>query len=117
MATPFEQLAGNYGAILADPPWRFRTWDKRKAILSSNATRENLDALLAGNGLATTHYTTMDIEEICALPVGDLAAKDCALFLWVSWPQLEDAIRVIKAWGFTYKTAGFVWTKAHAGQL
>ena len=53
----------------------------------------------------------MSIEEICALPVADLAAKDSALFLWATFPQLNEAFRVIEAWGFKYKTLAFLWLK------
>ncbi len=53
----------------------------------------------------------MHIEDIRALPVGKLAAKDCALFLWVTMPTLSEAFSVIEAWGFTYKTVAFVWIK------
>ena len=53
----------------------------------------------------------MEIEELCALPVADLAAPDSALFLWATFPQLPEALRLIKAWGFTYKTVAFVWLK------
>ena len=45
----------------------------------------------------------MGINELCALPVADLAAKDSALFLWATFPQLQEALRLIQAWGFTYK--------------
>jgi N6-adenosine-specific RNA methylase IME4 len=100
---------GHYGAILADPPWRFRTWDQRTAIPRTRSSGTNVSA--------AAHYTTMPIEEIRALPVGALAATDCSLFLWMSWPQLEDALTLIDAWGFEYKTAAFVWTKAHAAQI
>src|ERR1700746_759081 len=90
----------HYGAILADPPWRFRTWDNQEAI----------EARTSG----ALRYRTMPIEDICALPVAELAADHCALFLWISWPQLVDAIALITAWGFTYKSCAFDWTKAHA---
>lgn len=53
----------------------------------------------------------MSIEELCALPVADIAAEDSALFLWATFPQLPEALRLIKAWGFTYKTVAFVWLK------
>lgn len=53
----------------------------------------------------------MSIEELCALPVADLAAEDSALFLWATFPQLPEALRLIKAWGFSFKTAAFVWLK------
>ena len=53
----------------------------------------------------------MGIEDICALPVSSIASPDCALFLWVTFPVLPDAFRVLGAWGFTYKTVAFVWVK------
>jgi N6-adenosine-specific RNA methylase IME4 len=110
MSDPFADLPrGHYGAILADPPWRFATWNKATAI-----TRR------AGHGTnvcAAVHYNTMAIEDIAALPVADLAADDCCLFMWISWPMLPDAMKLIGAWGFEYKTCGFDWMKAHAGQL
>ena len=80
--------AGKYGIVYADPPWRY---DMKR-----------------GNGVAENHYPTMSIEEICALPVTDLAARDSALFLWATFPQLNEAFRVIEAWGFKYKTLAFL---------
>lgn len=53
----------------------------------------------------------MDIDKIKALPVGQLAAVDCALFLWITFPCLYEALDVLNAWGFTYKTVAFVWVK------
>ena len=52
----------------------------------------------------------MSIEELCALPVADVRADDCVLFMWTTSPKLEQAFQVIKAWGFNYKTS-FVWDK------
>lgn len=62
-------------------------------------------------------YDTMRENDICALPVGNLAADDCVLFLWTCWPIIEQSFRVVEAWGFKYKTCGFLWAKAHARQL
>lgn len=62
-------------------------------------------------GAAENHYPTMSIEELCALPVAELAASDSALFLWATFPQLPEALRLIRAWGFAYKTVAFVWLK------
>ena len=45
------------------------------------------------------------------MPVADLAAPDSVLFLWATFPQLPEALRLIKAWGFQYKSVGFVWLK------
>ena len=53
----------------------------------------------------------MSIDELCALPVETLAEKDCLLFLWATFPQLPEALRLIWAWGFTFKTVAFVWLK------
>lgn len=80
-----------YNIILADPPWRY--------------------ANKGGKGAAEQHYPTMSLDEICALPVAEIAAKDSALFLWATFPMLAEALRVIRAWGFQYKTVAFVWLK------
>ena len=83
-----------YSIIYADPPWAYRTYSKK------------------GQGRsAESHYPTMCIEDIKALPVGELAAKDCALFLWITFPCLCEALEVLAAWGFSYKTVAFVWVK------
>lgn len=106
----FSELpTAHYAAILADPPWRFRTWNKRTSIPRARSIGTNV--------CAAVHYDTMAIEDICALPVAQLAAPDCSLFLWCCWPNLLDALAVIEAWGFEFKSAAFVWTKAHAGQV
>lgn len=112
MSESFANLPrGHFGAILADPPWRFRTWNKATAVKRRGATSHGT------NVCAAVHYNTMPIEEIAALPVARLAAEDCCLFLWISWPMLPDAMVLLEAWGFEYKTCAFDWMKAHAGQL
>lgn len=55
----------------------------------------------------------MRLEELAALPVSDLADTDCALFLWATFPQLPEALHLIRAWGFSYKTVAFVWLKTN----
>ena len=57
------------------------------------------------------HYPVMEHKDICALPVKDIAADDCCLFMWVTFPKLEDGLKVIKAWGFEYKNCAFVFVK------
>lgn len=98
----------HYAAILADPPWRFRTWSGQEVVAKHGNKY---------HGANEYHYRTMTVEELRALPIGALAADDCALFLWITWPNLLDALGVIEAWGFAYKTCAFAWLKAHAGQL
>ena len=83
-----------YTVIYADPPWQFKSWSS-KGIGRS----------------ADMHYPTMSINDICALPVANLADKDCAMFLWVTFPCLREGMMVLDAWGFTYKTVAFVWVK------
>lgn len=84
-----------YNIIYADPPWKY--WE-------------------SGNKNQELHYTTMTIDEICDLPVKDIAADDCVLFLWVTYPILQEAFRVIESWGFKYSTAAFVWVKKNKHQ-
>ena len=59
----------------------------------------------------------MGIEELCALPVSEITEKDCVLFLWATFPQLKEALQLIRAWGFTYKTVAFVWLKTNKKAL
>jgi len=82
-----------YGIILADPPWSYT------------------DKARAGNRGAESKYPCMKLEEIVALPVQNIAAKNCVLFLWVTPPMIREGLNVIKAWGFEYKTFGFSWAK------
>lgn len=89
----------HFGAILADPPWHFRS---RTALQSSNWTSRRD---------AEKHFATMGREDIAALPVGDYAAPDAHLFLWVTGPCLPYAFDVMKAWGFRYSAVAFTWVK------
>ncbi len=85
---------GKYGVILADPPWTFKTRSEKGLAKSAQA-----------------HYDCMTAEDIRNLPVGSLAAKDSALFMWATWPTIQDAFKVIDAWGFTYKGLAWEWIK------
>jgi len=72
-------------------------------------------ALAAGFDLVPTiHYDLASIVGIKALPVAALAADDCALLIWGTWPRLPDVLDVIGAWGFQYKTSAFVWIEKTA---
>ena len=79
-----------YGVIIADPPW---TYERSKV-----------------QGAAGKEYNTMTLEDICALPIGELAADNSVLFLWATWPLLREAMQVVESWGFTYIT-GIPWVK------
>lgn len=80
-----------YKIIYADPPWRYN--DKNC------------------NGNCESHYNTMNIKDICNLPVKDITDKDCVLFLWCTYPMLKEGLQLIESWGFKYKTIGFQWIK------
>ena len=97
---------GHFAAIIADPPWSFRSW-------SDKGRNRAPDAMVRQKGLAERHYATMGLADIRALPVGDMAARDCALFLWAVDCMLPEAIEVGRAWGFAYKTTGFTWAKTN----
>ena len=53
--------------------------------------------------LTENHYETMSLEDICNLPVQQIADKNCYLFLWATSPTLKEALQVMESWGFTYK--------------
>jgi site-specific DNA-methyltransferase (adenine-specific) len=85
--------AGPFSIIYADPSWRY-------------SDQKANDPRMGG-----ITYKTMPVEEICALPVSDLAAKDSVLFLWATMPMLKEALQVIESWGFQYRTCAFCWVK------
>ena len=82
-----------YSIIYADPPWSYK------------------DKALSGNRGACCNYQVQSIEWIRDLTVASIADDNCALFLWVTMPQLDVCWDIIKAWGFIYKTVGFTWIK------
>ena len=81
-----------YKVIYADPPWNFRTYSKK------------------GMGKSPP-YGCMNLQDICDLPVQDIADDNSVLLMWTTDPFLQKSFEVIKAWGFEYKTVGFVWAK------
>ena len=86
-------LTGRYGIIYADPPWTYT------------------DKASAGNRGAFYKYPLMTDAEIKAMPVASMASDDCVLFMWATFPKIAEALDVIHAWGFTYKTVAFTWVK------
>ena len=96
----FDEIPrGQYGVIYADPPWNFKTW-------SAKGTGRS----------ALSHYDLMSADELRALPVSDIAAKDCTLFLWVPIPLRKLGMELIELWGFRYATVGFTWVKPIKGE-
>ena len=83
-----------YNIIYADPPWSYRNMGNIQAT-------------------ANSHYNTMkqkDIEDM-GETIKKISDKNCMLFLWVTFPKLQEGLDTIKAWGFEYKTIGFNWIK------
>jgi N6-adenosine-specific RNA methylase IME4 len=96
----FEDIeAGKYKALVVDPPWTFKARTALK-VENWNSRRD-----------VEKHYSVMDLDDICALPVSQIAARDAHLFLWTTSPCLPQAFKVIEAWGFRYSSVGFVWVK------
>jgi N6-adenosine-specific RNA methylase IME4/ParB-like chromosome segregation protein Spo0J len=87
-----------YAVLYADPPWHFEVYNEESGVERA-----------AGN-----HYSTMSLEQICALPVLNLASPDAALFMWTTVPHLRESFGVLVAWGFEYKT-NIVWVKDKIG--
>ena len=87
--------AKQYSVIYADPPWAY----------------QQAGATAKARGTAVKHYPTMTTAEICALPVREIVRGGAACFMWATFPNITEAIKVMEAWGFTYKTAAFVWVK------
>ena len=69
------------------------------------------------SGTMADHYHGMKLEDIKRLPVQDIADKDSALFFWATYPMLREALEVIEAWGFIYKTIAFQWIKLNPKSL
>ena len=94
---PFKGLKRHgYRVILADPAWIYETYAE------------------SGKGRSPErHYDCMSLEQIMALPVQELAAPNCILLMWTIDTHLPQALRVIDAWGFEYKTVGFYWEKTN----
>ena len=94
-----------FSVLYADPPWSFEVWSPKG---EDRAPQQ--------------HYPCMPLQQICDLTIGNLpvsrlAARDALLFLWVYQPMLPEALSVIRAWGFDYRTIGYYWVKTRAPSL
>lgn len=87
-----------YGVIYADPEWRFEPYSRESGM----------------DRAADNHYPTSETSDIVLRPVGDIADKDCVLFLWATAPMLPAALRVMAGWGFAYKSQ-LIWNKDRTG--
>jgi N6-adenosine-specific RNA methylase IME4 len=83
-----------YQIVYADPAWSY-------------------DDKSLNRGGALRHYETMSIDDIKALPINEITDKNCILFMWATFPKLQEGLDTIKAWGFEFKTCAFVWIKTN----
>lgn len=90
-----SDLSGIFGLVYADPPWKY-SFSKSRSRRVEN------------------HYETMSLQEIKDLPVKDIAAVNSVLYLWATAPKLPQALEVLSAWGFDYKSH-IVWDKVNIG--
>jgi N6-adenosine-specific RNA methylase IME4 len=88
-----------YQIIYADPPWEYKE--------SGGGHR----------GTAGLPYQTMSTDDICRLPIQQIADDKSILFIWVTFPRLEQGLRVIKEWGFMYYGLGFDWVKLNTNGI
>ena len=91
-----------YQLIAADPPWHFRNYSADEPGMIHDRARG-----------PNRYYPTMLTEDICALPIQQIAAPDSVLLIWMVWTHLPEVLQVIGAWGFEYKTCAYVWVKAN----
>lgn len=92
----FDTLSGDYGFIEADPAWGWVNYSGKAA---------------APHRTKKAPYPVMTLDEMKAMPVGDIAARNCVLNMWVIGSHLDQALELGRHWGFTFKSDGFVWVK------
>jgi N6-adenosine-specific RNA methylase IME4 len=87
-----------YNIILLDPPWHYNSRANHKTRF---------------RGGVHGHYPTMKMSEIKALRLDKIADDNCAMFMWCTFPYLDEQIKLFKHWGFKYRTVGFSWVKTN----
>lgn len=95
MITDIFNTDKKYDVIYADPPWEYR----------QSGSKTN------SRGMAKQHYDTMSTDKICELPIHKICSDKAICFMWATFPNIGEALKVMEAWGFKYKTAAFVWIK------
>lgn len=84
-----------YDIIYADPPWAYKqSWSKKNS-----------------RWMAKQHYQTMSTEDICNLPIRSIKTDQAICFMWATFPNIWEALKVMEVWGFEYKTVAFTWIK------
>lgn len=94
----FKERKKKYQIIYADPPWHY--------LFGQSSSR-----------YVKNKYNCMTKEELCALPIKTLAEENSVLLMWITYPKLDWAFDIFKAWGFEYKTVAFTWVKTNTNSL
>jgi len=84
-----------YDIIYADPPWEYK---ESGSIKNSR-------------WMAKQHYQTMNLDDICKLPIKDIKTDQAICFMWATFPRIKEALQVMESWWFIYKTVAFTWVK------
>lgn len=93
---------GHYGVVYADPPWSYKTFSQPVDGTVPHRTEE-------------APYKSMTREQLLEMPVADITRKDCILHLWTISSHVDQAFELAAAWGFTFKSLGFIWVKTQKG--
>ena len=88
-----------YSIVYADPPWDYK------------GQKQHAGKGKGDSGGAASHYGTVKLSRLKSLPVAEVCEKDALLFLWTTNPHLDQAVDLLKAWGFDYATVAFIWDK------
>jgi N6-adenosine-specific RNA methylase IME4 len=91
--TDFNDIRSKYQVIYADPPWSYSAWAKHKHVAVANK------------------YQVMSIQELKNLPVAEISEADSILLMWATYPNLPEALDLMKTWGYKYRTVAFTWVK------
>ena len=97
---------GDYNVVLADPPWKYH--DSVKSHKNENGTYARPEGYRS-----LDHYPSMTLDEMAEIPVRDMCADECVLYMWTTGPNLDVAIELGRCWGFEYKQVAFVWDKVN----
>lgn len=92
-------MSRKYSVIYCDPPWDYK------------GQKQHTGSKGKESGGAVSHYSCLKLKDLKRLPVKDIADDDCLIFMWSSSPHLDQAIELMKSWGFKYATIAFVWDK------
>lgn len=91
-----------YKAIYLDPPWRFKNW-------SIGELSKRGEKWARRNGRSP--YPVMSPDDLKKLPIGDLGHKNSLMFMWATYPKLEEALELMTIYGYKFTTVGFTWVK------